>query len=168
MTSESSRRSSRPTKKELEAQVDQLRAALQRERADAENVRRQGALGRERDRQAVRRETIAKLLPVIDSLQLAFARPPAGLEDDPWVRGVLGIGRQFQAMLAEQGLAAVEAAGQPFDPVSMEAVEAVPTTEQPEQTVIAEVVRGYWLDDELLRPAQVRVAVAPADKSGDE
>lgn len=154
----------RPTKKELEAQVDQLRAALQRERADAENVRRQGELGRERDRQAVRRQTISKLLPVIDSLQLAFAQPPDNLEADPWVKGVLGIGRQLEAMLAEQGLSPVKTAGQPFDPVSMEAVEAVPTADRPEQTVIAEVSRGYWLDGELLRPAQVRVAVAPAGK----
>ena len=166
MPAETPRRSARPTKKELEAQVAQLAAALQRERADADNLRRRGAASRDRDRRAVRRETVVKLLPVIDSLGRAFAQPPADLADNQWVRGALGIGRQLGGMLAELGLAQIETVGQPFDPDLMEAVEAVPTAEQPAQTVITEVVPGYWLNDELLRAAQVRVAVAPQDDPG--
>lgn len=152
------------TKKDLEVQIDRLTAALQRERADAENVRRRAAIDRDRDRQLVRRDTVTQLLPVIDNLQLAFAQPPAELADNQWVAGVLKIDQQLQKILAELGLVPIEVVGQPFDPSLMEAVEIVPTADQPQQTVVAEVARGYLWADEVLRVAKVKVAVGPANK----
>ena len=149
------------TKKELEAEVARLTSALQRERADAENVRRRAAIDRDRDRQLVRRDTVTQLLPVIDNLQLAFAQPPDELVDNQWVAGVLKIDQQLQKILVELGLTQIEAVGQLFDPDLMEAVEIVPTADQPEQTVVTEVVRGYLWADEILRVAKVKVAVGP-------
>ena len=35
-------------------------------------------------------------------------------------------------------------------------------------TVVAEFQRGYWLNDRLLRPAMVKVAVPPEAASGGE
>ena len=160
MSVDSAKRVPKLTKKELEAQLAQLTAGLQRERADAENVRRQAAISRDRDRQLVRRETIVGLLPVIDSLQRAFAQPPADLVDNQWVVGVMKIERQLANILADLGLIPIEALGQPFDPNLMEAVEAVPTADQPEQTVVVEVLRGYLWGGEVLRVAQVKVATA--------
>lgn len=151
----------RLTKKELEAQVAQLTAALQRERADAANVRRRAALDRDRDQQLARKETIVRLLPVIDHLQLAFAQPPPDLAKNQWVAGVLMIEQQLVKALSEFGLESIETDGQPFDPSLMEAVEIIPTADQPEQTVVEEVVRGYLWEGEVLRVAQVKVAVKP-------
>lgn len=150
------------SKKELEVQIGRLTSALQRERADAENIRRRAAIDRDRDRQTARRDTVSQLLPVVDNLQLAFAQPPDELADNQWVAGVLKIDQQLQKTLAELGLTPIEAVGQPFDPNLMEAVEIVPTADQPEQTVVAEVVRGYLWAGEVLRVAKVKVAVAPA------
>ena len=153
------------TKKDLEAQLAQLTVALQRERADAENVRRRATIDRDRDRQLVRRDTIVQLLPVIDNLQLAFSQSPAELAGNQWVAGILMIDQQLGRSLIELGLLPIETVGQPFDPNLMEAVEIVPTNDQPEQTVVVEVVRGYLWGDEVLRIAQVKVAVKPKDSS---
>lgn len=147
------------TKKQLETQVAQLTAALQRERADAENVRRRATIDRDSDRQLARKETVAQLLPVIDNLQLAFAQPPADLAQNQWVAGVLMIDQQLTKALAELGLTPIETVGCPFDPSLMEAVATVPTADQPEQTVVEELVRGYLWGEEVLRVAQVKVAV---------
>ncbi len=166
MSPEATRKQSKTSKKELEAQVAQLTAALQRERADAENVRRRAIIDRDRDRQLVRRDTITQLLPVIDSLQLAFSQPPAELVKNQWVAGVLMTDQQLGKALIEFGLLPIATVGQPFDPNLMEAVEIVPTDDQPDQTVVAEVVRGYLWGDEVLRIAQVKVAVKPKDNTG--
>ena len=132
-----------------------------RERADADNIRRRVAVERERDQQLVRRDTIVSLLPVIDNLQRAFAQPPAELTDNQWVVGVLKIEQQLERVLADLGLRAIKVVGQIFDPNLMEAVAVAPTSDQPEQTVVVEVVRGYLWGDEVVRIAQVKVAVRP-------
>ena len=116
MSPEATRKQPKATKKELEVQVAQLTAALQRERADAENVRRRAMIDRDRDRQLVRRDTIAQLLPVIDNLQLAFSQPPAELAKNQWVAGVLMIDPQLRRALIELGLLPIATVGQPVRP----------------------------------------------------
>ena len=54
------------------------------------------------------------------------------------------------------------AVGEPFDPTRHEAVGRVERRDVDDQTVVAEALRGYLLQDRVLRPAQVVVAVHPA------
>lgn len=54
--------------------------------------------------------------------------------------------------------------GKPFDPQYHEAMLREPTNDHPEDTVIEELVRGYVLDDLVLRHAMVKVAV-PKEES---
>ena len=51
--------------------------------------------------------------------------------------------------------------GQPFDPLRHEAVAREERSDVPDHTVVAEILRGYQLQDRVLRPAGVVVAVAP-------
>ena len=64
--------------------------------------------------------------------------------------------------LKRYGVEAVEAIGQPFDPVVHEAVSRRDDPDVEEATVVAEMQRGYRLHDRLVRPAMVAVAV-PVD-----
>ena len=50
-----------------------------------------------------------------------------------------------------------------FDPNLHEALLRQPTSEYPEGTVMAELVRGYMIGDRVLRHAQVQVAAAPEE-----
>jgi molecular chaperone GrpE len=61
--------------------------------------------------------------------------------------------------LATLGVRPIESTGQPFDPRVHEAVDTAPAGEQaPAGTVVGEIQRGYFVGDEVLRPARVRVA----------
>ena len=64
--------------------------------------------------------------------------------------------------LLMQGVSKVESAGQQFDPNVHEAIQSVPTVDHPEGTITTVVRDGYMLNDRLLRPAQVVVAVSAA------
>ena len=60
--------------------------------------------------------------------------------------------------LEKLGLSKIETIGLEFDPNIHEAVMQTPTQEHPDQTIIAELQKGYKLGDKVLRPALVNVA----------
>jgi molecular chaperone GrpE len=132
-------------------------------RADFDNYRKR--VERERDDGSRRQlaEILLELLPVIDNLERAAAA--AGTLDD--VRGgVEMIHRQFAELLRRFGLAEIPALGLPFDPHLHEAVAREESGAVRAPTVVGEFQRGYWLNDRLLRPALVRVAVPPEGGGG--
>ena len=51
----------------------------------------------------------------------------------------------------------IKALGELFNPSLMEAVATVNDPEQPEGLVVAELLRGYLYQNEVLRVAQVKV-----------
>jgi molecular chaperone GrpE len=133
-------------------------------RADFENFRRRAAKDYESAHREGRRTALLPLLPVLDSLERALQ---AGSTDREFYDGVEATHRLFLAALREAGAKPIETVGQPFDPTVHEAVAAVPADGGVTPgTVVREVRRGWRLDDELLRPAQVVVASAeePADQ----
>lgn len=142
---------------ELKAKHDQLL----RTAASYDNSRRRA----ERELDDTRRfaiERFAKrILPVSDSLRRALeaARKPSGL--DALVEGVEMVVKQLDDALATEGVTPVPAVGEPFDPNLHEAVAQQPAADVPENTVIAELQRGYRLNDRLLRASSVLVSVAP-------
>ena len=79
-----------------------------------------------------------------------------------WLEGLLNARRSFNRKLLMQGVSKVESAGQQFDPNVHEAIQSMPTDDHPEGTITSVVREGYMLNDRLLRPAQVVVAVSAA------
>ena len=149
--------SARATKRELLAKIEQLTAALQRERADADNLRQRSAREGPRLAETARKTVLGELLPLLDNLQRAFASVPDDLRSQNWVKGVLFIDQQLAAYLKDLDLRPIEAAGQEFDPDVMEAVATVRDAKRPDGLVLEEVLRGYYYKDQVLRPAQVKV-----------
>jgi molecular chaperone GrpE len=66
--------------------------------------------------------------------------------------------QRLERALRQHGLDPIPAAGQPFDPERMEAVEAVEGSGRPPGAVLDEVRRGYLWNGRVFRFAQVRVA----------
>jgi molecular chaperone GrpE len=77
------------------------------------------------------------------------------------VTGVQVVLKKFHEFLEGHDVVPILAQGAPFDPTRHTAVERVPTTAQPEGTVLEEVRRGYLLGEKVLRPTMVKVAVPP-------
>ena len=77
--------------------------------------------------------------------------------------------KQFVAALAKHGVEPIKALGQPFDPNFHEAIMQQPDPHHPEGTVVAELARGYKLNDRVIRPTKVAVSVVrPRDPRGKQ
>jgi len=146
----------------LAAEVEELRDRTLRTLADFDNYRKRA----EREREEVRRfalaEAIRELLPVVDNLERALQ---SSGELDDLKRGVEMTLRQLFEVLRRFGLREIPALGARFDPHLHEAVARREEEGVVEPTVVAEYQRGYWLNERVLRPAMVVVAV-PAETSG--
>ena len=107
---------------------------------------------------ARRRMLLERLLPVLDNLQRALESNAGG---DTLRGGVEQTLRGFEAVLASEGVKAIEVRGKPFDPRVAEAVGTLSADGAVEDTVAEVTEKGYTLGDELLRPAKVIVAKRP-------
>lgn len=134
---------------------------LRRLAADYENFRKRAA--RERDEIVERssQRLVAALLPVLDSFDGAFAHEPQTPSEENLVAGMRGTYHQLMDILGKEGLEAIAAAGEPFDP---EVHEAVSGGGDGELVVVAELRRGYVLKGRVIRPTLV--AVGPRDDGG--
>jgi molecular chaperone GrpE len=103
-------------------------------------------------------EAIRALLPVIDDFERALKIETA---DKEYAKGIELIYQRLFESLSRLGLEPLACVGQPFDPNLHNAVEMVETEDAPDHTVLAEYQRGFNFRSRLLRPAMVKVAVAP-------
>jgi molecular chaperone GrpE len=71
----------------------------------------------------------------------------------------LGLDRMDE-YLQQLGVAEIQCVGNPFDPRTMNAVDIEETDEVPDGTVLEIYRTGYIIDNEVLQPAQVKVARA--------
>lgn len=141
---------------ELRQQVEELTTALQRERADAMNLRRRHDEQMANVRSSVKANVVADLLPVIDNFERALKHVPAELTDNDYVKGVAAIVKQFEKTLEDMGVQRIATVGQPFDPHLHEAV-SMEEGEGDQEIVSEELRSGYQIDGEVIRHAMVRV-----------
>jgi len=90
---------------------------------------------------------ILKLMTVLDHLE----KVKSYLKDE----GLEIALREFKRVLEEEGLREIEAAGKDFDPLLMEAVEAVRSDKVGK--VVEEVTKGYQLKGKVIRVAKVKI-----------
>lgn len=144
----------RETQEKLRAEHERcLRVA-----ADLENYKKRAQKEKEEVQRFGNEKLLKDLLPVVDGLDRALAHGPA---DDPLREGVKLVRASLEQALARHGVVGFSAMGQRFDPALHEALMQVPTREQPPGTVVLEHARGFKLNDRLVRPAMVGVAVEP-------
>lgn len=143
-------------RKKLEAQVKELTEALQRERADAMNIRRRHEEQMSSLRDFAKASVIRELLPAIDNLERALKHAPKDLADHDYVKGVQGVIKQFEKALKDIGVERVKTVGEEFDPKYHEAV-SMEHGEGNKEVVSEELQAGYKLGDEVIRHAMVKV-----------
>ncbi len=144
----------RATQEKLKAEHERcLRVA-----ADLENYKKRAVKERDEVQRFGTEKLVKDLLPVVDGLDRALA---AAATDDPLREGVKLVRATLEQVLARHGVVGFSALGTRFDPAQHEALLQVPTREQPPGTVVLEHARGFRLNDRLVRPAMVGVAVEP-------
>jgi molecular chaperone GrpE len=136
---------------ELEAQLAERTADLQRLQAEYANYRKRV----DRDRAAVREQavasTLAGLLPVLDAINQAR-------EHGELSGGFKSVADSLQAALGRLGLVAYGDKGDPFDPKIHEALTHSYSSDVTEDTCVEILQPGYKVGERILRPARVAVA----------
>jgi len=141
---------------QLEQQIGELTDALQRERADATNLRRRHDEQIANLRTTVKATVVRDLLPVVDNFERALKHVPTELEGNDYIKGVQSVVKQFEKTLADLGVERIKTVGEPFDPHLHEAV-SMEEGDGDQEVVSEELQSGYRLGDEVIRHAMVRV-----------
>ncbi len=152
----------------LEAKIAELEAAAAEARdrhlrlaADFDNFKKRSRQDQVDTIQHASADLISRLLPGLDDLHKALDHTPEGV-DEAWVKGLELSVRKLEEALGEHGLEPIVSVGSPFDPKLHEAIGHEESSDQPEDTVVAELRRGYRIRDRVVRPALVKVARPPA------
>jgi len=139
----------------LQEQLDEARAALLYARAEADNTRRRAAEDVQKASRFAVERFATSLLAVRDSLEAALASDPANTE--ALREGVELTLKQLESAFESAQVKAENPVGERFDPNRHQAMSMV-DAEQPANTVVAVMLKGYTLHERVLRPALVTVA----------
>ncbi len=143
---------------ELEQQVAELTADLQRTRADFENYRKRVEQETAAARSAGQSGAILKLLPVIDNIERAIAHQPAELANNKWAQSVTGLVKNLEKSLDALSLRRIDATpGTAFDPELHEAIQFDEDAEGEKEVIAEELQAGYTLSGLPIRHAMVKV-----------
>jgi len=143
---------------QAQAQAAEYLDNWRRATADLSNARKR--MQREMDdcRAAASAGLLEKLLPVVDDVDRAFTVVPVDQAETDWVNGFRMIQRKLHSLLEGEGVTTISAEGLLFDPAVHYAVTHEEADGFNDGQIIAELARGYRLNDKVLRPAMVRVA----------
>lgn len=108
------------------------------------------------------RASLRALLPALDSLEACYREAP---DRDSLRQGVRMALRAMWDVFREHDLERIEGDGVPFDPRFHEAAQVTPSDRVPPGTVLEVLRVGYTLSGELVRPAMVRVSLAPSEEA---
>lgn len=140
-----------------EAQIAELNNRLLRTQADYDNFRRRSREEKEAAAKYRSQSVIESLLPVLDNFERALLVQPESEEAKSILQGMEMVYRQLQDTLNNEGVAAIETKGQPFDPHLHQAVMQVKEEGFESGQIVEELQKGYKLKDRVLRPAMVKV-----------
>ncbi len=133
-----------------------LRAA-----ADLENYKKRAQKEKEEVQKFGSERLLKDFLPVLDNLDRALEAAAKSADFESFRTGVDMTRKLFEGAFGKHGVKGFSAAGQPFDPRLHEAMQQVESATVPAGHVVYEAVRGYTLNERLMRPALVVVARAP-------
>ncbi len=142
---------------ELKQQLATMTDALQRERADAVNLRRRYEEQIEALHKNSKIRLLRDLLPLLDNIEISLKHVPAELETHEYINGVRAIAKQFDHILTQLGVQRIETVGKEFNPDLHEAVSM--DDGDGDREIISEEMRpGFRLDSgDVLRHAMVKV-----------
>jgi molecular chaperone GrpE len=154
---EVSQEMSRSTLAKLKDQHERTLRAV----ADLDNFKKRIVKEREDTARFGQEKLLRDFLPVLDNLDRALEHAKSAADFEGLKSGILMTRKHFEDMLARFGVKGFSALGKVFDPKMHEAIQQM-ESDEPVNTIVHEVVRGFTLHDRLMRPAMVAVAKARA------
>ena len=148
--------------KSPEAEIEALNAKLaenaermKRLQADFENFRRRTRQEKEELSNMVIQGFITELLPLVDNFDRAMAAEATDAEK--FQQGVEMIYNQLTEILKNKGMEVIDVTDAKFDPNFHQAVMRVQNPDLEDDTIAAELQKGYMVKGKVIRPSMVQV-----------
>lgn len=142
---------------ELEAKLSETENRMYRVQADLDNFRRRARLDLEAAQKYRSQNLITEILPALDNFERALKIDTDDEKTQSLLQGMDMVYRQLVQALQNEGIEAIQAEGQPFDPHLHQAVMQAEDDQYESNVVIEEFQKGYKLKDRIIRPAMVKV-----------
>jgi molecular chaperone GrpE len=127
--------------------------------ADFDNYRKQMEKQVASKAESIKAELLLKFLNIRDDYlrALSVARQSKS-EQIVVIEGLEGILKNIDSLLASEGVREIETIGTPFDPNVHDAIAYSARDDLAENTVTAEIRKGYMLNGRVLRPSLVEIS----------
>jgi len=143
---------------EARNRIDLLTDKLLRTAAEFENYKKRNNAEKAELLLYANEKLIRELLPVLDDFERAFVSYKEDSNATALYKGTILIYEKLRAVLEKQGLKEIESDGREFDVKYHDAV-LQQISEQPPNTILETVEKGYTLRDRVIRHAKVIVSV---------
>jgi len=140
--------------KEKTKTADDYLSKLQWLQAEFENFRKRIDKEKNDYIKYANKNLIMKLLDSVDD----FERIMNNIKDKEITDGLNMIYKNFLHVLENEGLKKIDASGKNFDPYKHEAFLQVVDNSKSENTVVEELQKGYMLNENVIRPAKVKIS----------
>jgi molecular chaperone GrpE len=147
---------------EQNQQVDALKQRYISLAAEFDNFRKRSLREKQDLEVQIKCKTLGEILGVVDNFERARTQLKPNSE------GEVAIHKSYQSVykslvdsLKRLGVSPMRPEGQTFDPLYHEAMLREYTDGHPEGTIIEQLVRGYTLEEQVLRHAMVKVSAGP-------
>lgn len=143
----------------LKAEVQDQKDKYLRKVAEFENFKRRNAKERVELIQTAGKEVIIEMLDVLDDCDRAQRQIEASADIKKEIKdGVLLVFNKLRNTLSARGLKTMETIHEEFNPDLHDAISEVPApSAELKGKVIDEIVKGYYLNDKIIRHAKVVV-----------
>ncbi len=157
----------------LRAELESVKSELRRARessesslnkmrylmADFDNYRKQMEKQLASKAESIKAELLLKFLNIRDDYIRALSMAKQSKSDkEVVIEGLEGILKNIDSLLASEGVREIEAVGTPFDPNVHDAIAYSERDDLVENTVTAEIRKGYILNGRVLRPSLVEIS----------
>ena len=146
-------------KNELTEQKDKF-VRLQ---AETDNFRKRLSREKEEFSQYANERLFKELLPIFDNFERALEDPSNDIKS--LKEGLEMILKQFSSFLEKEKVEPIEAIGKTFDPMIHEVLTSEESSEHEENTIISQFVKGYTINNRVIRPSQVVISKKPSLES---
>jgi len=129
----------------------------QRAKADYVNLQRELDLARINVSILAKEKMVEKLIPALDSFEMAFSNKEHWETlDKEWRMGITSIHSQLIKGLEDSGIVKIDEEDVPFDPNIHQSISIVHTDDESKDHTIEKVLQvGYKIGDRIIRPAKV-------------
>ena len=141
----------------LKAETAEQRDKFLRLSAEFDNYKRRTARERIDLIQTAGKEIIVSLLDVLDDSERAEKQLRLTNENNENIEGTLLVFNKLKSILLQKGLTAMESINTDFDVEKHEAISEIDGSPEQKGKVIDELMKGYYLNDKIIRFAKVVV-----------